>query len=263
MKFFRLAALLFGAVGMASMAHAGLTSMSVANPTCSYTNFGFQNTSCASAGGNLVEANLPADANGFQGVTFYLSGTDTHGFDQSTPGALTDIASSSCPISSCFDTITFSVHGASTGTGSLSSGSTVGLFGQFNLAIDASHTGSASFSGGGESPFTLSFDLVDNTQGNTDVFGGAQILSGTNAATNVIFQNALTTLTINAGDTLTLTDTLTINWARVTGSPGLVVTIPQGSFDFDGVDQPEPSTFVLLGPALAGAFLLRMRRKKT
>jgi hypothetical protein len=261
MKSIGLAAFL-GFVGMASMAHAGLTS-SVGSPTCSYTNFGTQHVDCASvSGGNLFAANLLADPNNFQGVTFYLSGMDTAGSFQNFSGALTDIESSGCPVGGCVDTIAFSVSGASTGSGSLASGSTVGLFGQFDLGIDTStFGGSGSFSGGGEAPYTLSFDLVDNTQGNTDVFGGAQILSGTNAATNQLFQNALTLLTINAGDTLTLTDTLTVNWVRVTGAPGLIVTIPQGSFDFGATAVPEPSTLILLGPALAGALFLRLRRK--
>jgi hypothetical protein len=268
MKIIRSAALLFGLVGLASMAHAALTSMSVANPTCSYTNFGFQNTGCASASGNLLEANLPADANGFQGVTFYLSGTDGNGFFQANAGALTDIEPSTsggptCFSNSCVTTISFGVSGASTGTGSLLSGSTIGLLGQFNLGIDTSQGGNGSFSGDGEANYTLSFNLVDNTQSNTGVFSGAQVLSGANAASNLIFQNALTQLTINAGDTLTLSETLIVNWHIISASGGLIVTIPQGSFDFDGVDTPEPSTFILLGPALAGAFLLRMRRKKT
>jgi PEP-CTERM motif-containing protein len=262
MKSIGLAAFL-GFVGMASMAHAGLTSMSVADPTCSYTNFGFQNLGCANSGGNLIAATLPADGSGFSGVTFYLSGTDGNGFFQNNAGALTDIEDSPCGVGGCVTTITFSVSGASTGGGTLASGSTIGLAGDFNLAIDtASFGGAGSFMGDGEVPYTLSFDLVDNTQGNTDVFGGAQVLTGANAATNQMFQNALTLLTVNAGDTLTLMETLSVNWVYVTGSPGLIVTIPQGSFDFDATGSvPEPSTLSLLGPALAGALFLRLRRK--
>jgi hypothetical protein len=251
-----------GFAGVASTAHASLTA-STSNPTCSYTNFSGQKTTCAST--NLVAANLPADANGFQGVTFYLSGTDTSGFFQNNPGALTDIESSSntatCTINeSCTTTIIFSVSGAVAGTGSLAMGSTIGLLGNFGLGIDTTALGGkGSFSGDGEVPYTLSFDLVDNS---TDVFGGPVTLSGANAATNTIFQNAVTGVTINAGDTLTLIDTLTVNWYRMNGSPGLIVSIPQGSLDFDGFESPEPTTFVLFGAALAALIAFRLRKPK-
>ena len=262
MKYFRLGSLLLGFAGVASIAQAGITA-SLGTPTCSYTNFSFQNTGCADPSGNLVAANLPADANGFQGVTFYLSGTDGNGFFQSTPGALTDIEPSTtggtCLNNLCVTTIKFGVSGVSTGNGSLLSGSTIGLLGIFNLGIDTSQGGNGSFSGNGEAPYTLAFDLVDNS---TDVFGGPVTLSGTNAASNQVFQNAVTGVTINAGDTLTLTETLTVNWFVSSPSGGLIVSIPQGSFDFDGSESPEPSTFVLFGAALAGLVAFRFRKPK-
>ena len=87
-------------------------------------------------------------------------------------------------------------------------------------------------------------------------------MSGTNAASNQVFQNAVTGVTINAGDTLTLTETLTVNWFVSSPSGGLIVSIPQGSFDFDGSESPEPSTFVLFGAALAGLVAFRFRKPK-
>ena len=261
MKCSPFAVLLFGFVS-ASMAQAGITA-SLGNATCSYTNLSFQNVGCANAGGNLVAANLPADANGFQGVTFSLNGTDGNGSSQNTPGALTDIEPSTsggtCLSNLCVTTITFGVSGASTGTGSLLSGSTIGLLGIFNLGIDTSQGGNGSFSGDGEAPYTLSFDLVDNS---TDVFGGPVTLSGTNAASNLAFQNAVTGVTINAGDNLILTETLTVNWFISSPSGGLIVGIPPGSLDFDGSESPEPSTFVLFGSALAGLVVFHFRKRR-
>lgn len=227
--------------------------LSLGNPVCSYTNLGSlkdASTPCS----NLVTANLPV-VDGMQGVAFSLSGTDSHGTFQNTSGALTDFELSG---GSEVTTINLGVSGASTGSGSLASGSTIQLLGAFDLGLNTA-TGGGSFTG---SAYTISFNLVDNTQSNTSVFGGPQVLSGTDAATDLVLENAVTSLTIRHGDTLTLTEVLTIDWTRTAGSPGLIVTIPAGSIDFNS-SVPEPSTVFLLGTALVGFGLFRRRRPKS
>jgi hypothetical protein len=274
MKYSCQAVLLLGVFAIASTAQAGIVE-SAGNPVCSYSNFNSPignglSENCS----NVSAANLPADANGFQGVSLYLSGTDTEGPAgfQNTAGAVTDYEAYpdagaagiyGCHLSACVTTVTLGVNGVSSGTGSLASGSNIGLLGVFGLGIDPSHAGTGTFAG---DPYTLSFDLFDNSQ-SADVFGGPVVLSGTNAVSNEAFQTADTLLTINAGDALTLREVLKVDWNYVSGDPGLIVSIPEGSLDFDGSNPngsnvPEPSAFVLLATALAGIGALRLRRRK-
>jgi hypothetical protein len=75
---------------------------------------------------------------------------------QNTAGAVTDYEAYpdagaagiyGCHLSACVTTVTLGVNGVSSGTGSLASGSNIGLLGVFGLGIDPSHAGTGTFAG--------------------------------------------------------------------------------------------------------------------
>jgi hypothetical protein len=231
-------------LGVVSAAQATPSfALNTGSATCAYTNFGSTNNGCT----NQVVANLPA-VGGFQGITFSLNGVNTDGsFQENNPNAITDFEPS---FTSQTTVITFTASGVpntASGGGIIASGASIILDGLFNLGLDTT------FSGGGNTgsiagAYTLSFNL---TTGGNSVFGGPVVLSGTNGATDQVSQTAVTTAAINPANSYLLTEILTINWTRTGGTPGLIVTIPEGSLDFNSVPTPEPGVFGLCGTGLA------------
>jgi hypothetical protein len=246
----RVGALLFVVTVGGSLARATSSfALSTSNPTCTYTNFGFTNNGCT----NQAVQNLPA-VGGMQGVTFSLNGTDTGGFFQNNSDALTDLE----PTGGAQTTvITFTASGVpdtTDGGGPLDPGTNILLYGDFDLGLDTTTFGGVADITG---TYTLSFDL---TTGGNSVFGGPQVLSGTNGDVNQMVQNAVTTAIIDPANSYLLTEILTVNWTSDSGTPGLIVTIPEGSFDFNA-QTPEPAAFGLSGAGLAALAWFTRRRQ--
>lgn len=205
----------------------------VGNLTCTYTDIGSARTCTpplysTAAGADASHVALP---NGITGVDFWLgnSGNSLSSYDTSTNGSTTS-------------NLTFTTSGLASGP-TVNAGTVIPFIWDFDLALNLNGiygNGFGSLAGN----WTVTFDLK-TTGGGISVFGSTPTFSGPNAASILGGGSAVTTSAILSGTSYTLTAKLSDTWTRSAGSPALVVTVPQGSLDFNAV--PEPATVLPVG----------------